>query len=231
MCFVVFVFNGGLGLVSLWLYMGVFGFQCLVLFNVVDDGVVFYDIVENVYFIFDVVDLVFIDLVGIGWSWMLGEGEISDYWGVIEDVESLVIFICQWLVDYQCWNFFKYLLGESYGMLCIGVLLNELEGGYIDVVINGVVLIFIVVDFCYDDILLGNDVGYVGLMLGFVVIVWYYGKVDQSCWNGDLEVFLVDVCIFVIEEYMLVLLYGVWLDEVCCVCIVSELLDYIGLFE
>ncbi|MBO6847434.1 MAG: peptidase S10 [Maricaulis sp.] len=228
---VAFVFNGGPGSASLWLHMGVFGPQRLALPNAVDDGAAPYDIVENAYSILDVADLVFIDPVGTGWSRTLGEGETSDYWGVTEDAESLATFIRQWLADHQRWNSPKYLLGESYGTLRIGALLNELEGGYTDVAINGVALISTVVDFRYDDTSPGNDVGYVGLMPGFAATAWYHGKVDQSRWNGDLEAFLADARTFAIEEYMPALLHGVWLDEARRARIVSELSDYIGLSE
>ncbi len=228
---VAFVFNGGPGSASLWLHMGVFGPQRLALPNAVDDGAAPYDIVENAYSILDVADLVFVDPVGTGWSRTLGEGETSDYWGVTEDAESLATFIRQWLADHQRWNSPKYLLGESYGTLRIGALLNELEGGYTDVAINGVALISTVVDFRYDDTSPGNDVGYVGLMPGFAATAWYHGKVDQSRWNGDLEAFLADARTFAIEEYMPALLHGVWLDEARRARIVSELSDYIGLSE
>jgi len=228
---VAFVFNGGPGSASLWLHMGVFGPQRLALPDALDDGAAPFDIVENVHSILDVADLVFVDPVGTGWSRTLGEGQTSDYWGVTEDAESLATFIRQWLADHQRWNSPKYLLGESYGTLRIGALLNELEGGYTDVAINGVALISTVVDFRYDDTSPGNDVGYVGLMPGFAATAWYHGKVDQSRWNGNLEAFLADAREFAIEEYMPALLYGVMLDETRRARIVAELSDYIGLSE
>lgn len=228
---VAFVFNGGPGSASLWLHMGVFGPQRLALPDAMDDGAAPFDVVENVHSILDVADLVFVDPVGTGWSRTLGEGETSDYWGVTEDAESLATFIRQWLADNQRWNSPKYLLGESYGTLRIGALLNELEGGYTDVAINGVALISTVVDFRYDDTSPGNDIGYVGLMPGFAATAWYHGKVDQARWNGDLEAFLADARTFAIEEYMPALLYGVMLDEDRRARIVAELSDYIGLSE
>ena len=228
---VAFVFNGGPGSASLWLHMGVFGPQRLALPDAMDDGAAPFDVVENVHSILDVADLVFVDPVGTGWSRTLGEGETSDYWGVTEDAESLATFIRQWLADNQRWNSPKYLLGESYGTLRIGALLNELEGGYTDVAINGVALISTVVDFRYDDTSPGNDIGYVGLMPGFAATAWYHGKVDQARWNGDLEAFLADARTFAIEEYMPALLYGVMLDQERRARIVAELSDYIGLSE
>lgn len=228
---VAFVFNGGPGSASLWLHMGVFGPQRLALPNAVDDGAAPYDVVENIHSILDVADLVFVDPVGTGWSRALGDSEPNEFWGVTEDAESLAAFIRLWLAENRRWNSPKYLLGESYGTLRIGALLNELEGGYTDVAINGVALISTVLDFRYDDTAPGNDIGYVGLMPGFAATAWYHGKVDRSAWNDDLEAFLADARTFAIEEYMPALLHGVMLPADRRARVVAELSRYTGLSE
>lgn len=228
---VAFVFNGGPGSASLWLHMGVFGPQRLALPNAVDDGAAPYDVVENVHSILDVADLVFVDPVGTGWSRALGETEPSEFWGVNEDAESLAAFIRLWLSENRRWNSPKYLLGESYGTLRIGALLNELEGGYTDVAINGVALISTVLDFRYDDTSPGNDIGYVGLMPGFAATAWYHNKVDRSAWNNDIEAFLADAREFAIEEYMPALMYGVTLDANRQASVISGLASFTGLSE
>jgi len=229
---VAFVFNGGPGSASLWLHMGVFGPQRIQLpQGPGDDGAAPYEIVENLYSILDVADLVFVDPVGTGWSRPLGEAEGADFWGVTRDAESLAQFIRIWLAENQRWNSPKYLLGESYGTLRIGALLNELEGGYTDVGINGVALISTVLDFRYDDTSPGNDVGYVGLMPGLAATAWYHGKVDRDRWHGELSLFLGDAREWAVEEYMPALLHGVTLDETRRARVISELSDYIGLSE
>jgi carboxypeptidase C (cathepsin A) len=228
---VAFVFNGGPGSASLWLHMGVFGPQRIALPNAADDGAAPYNMVENVHSILDVADLVFVDPVGTGWSRALGESGGDDFWGVNEDAESLAQFIRIWLTENRRWNSPKYLLGESYGTLRIGALLNQLEGGYTDVAINGVALISTVLDFRYDDTSEGNDVGYVGLMPGFAATAWYHGKVDRSAWNNDIEAFLDEARTFAIEEYMPALMHGVALDAQRQARIIGELSRFTGLSE
>ena len=228
---VAFVFNGGPGSASRWLHMGVFGPQRLVLPDVGDDGAAPYDVVENVYSILDVADLVFVDPVGTGWSRPLGESSGDDFWGVNEDAESLAQFIRIWLSENQRWNSPKYLLGESYGTLRIGSLLNQLEGSFTDVAINGVALISTVLDFRYDDTSEGNDIGYVGLMPGFAATAWYHGKVDRSQWNGEIETFLAAARTFAIEEYMPALMYGVDIDPGREARVIAELSRFTGLSE
>lgn len=228
---VAFVFNGGPGSASLWLHMGVFGPQRLVLPDVQDDGAAPYDVVENIYSILDVADLVFVDPVGTGWSRPLGDHEGSEFWGVDEDAESLAAFMRMWLSEHQRWNSPKFLLGESYGTLRIGALLNQLEGGFTDVSINGVALISTVLDFRFDDTSDGNDVGYVGLMPGFAATAWYHGRVDRSAWDNDINTFLDAARTFAIEEYMPALMHGVTLPAERKARIVSELSQFTGLSE
>lgn len=228
---VAFVFNGGPGSASLWLHMGVFGPQRLVLPDVQDDGAAPYDIVENTYSILDVADLVFVDPVGTGWSRALGEHEGSEFWGVDEDAESLAAFMRMWLSEHQRWNSPKFLLGESYGTMRIGALLNQLEGGFTDVSINGIALISTVLDFRFDDTSNGNDVGFVGLMPGFAATAWYHGRVDRSIWDNDINTFLDAARTFAIEEYMPALMYGVSLPAERKARIVHELSQFTGLSE
>lgn len=228
---VAFVFNGGPGSASLWLHMGVFGPQRLVLPNAADDGAAPYEVVENAYSILDVADLVFVDPVGTGWSKSLGETEEDSFWGVNEDAESLDQFIRIWLTENQRWNSPKYLLGESYGTLRIGSLLNQLEGSFNDVAINGIALISTVLDFRYDDTSEGNDIGYVGLLPGFAATAWYHNRIDRSAWNGDIEAFIDEARTFAIEEYMPALMYGVTLPEERQARVIGELSRFTGLSE
>jgi len=228
---VAFVFNGGPGSASLWLHMGVFGPQRLVLPDAGDDGAAPFDMVENTVSILDVADLVFVDPVGTGWSRALGESSGDDFWGVNEDGESLAQFIRIWLSEHQRWNSPKYLLGESYGTLRIGSLLNQLEGGYTDVAINGVALISTVLDFRFDDTSNGNDIGYVGLMPGYAATAWYHGKIDRSAWNDDIEAFLAAAREFAIDDYMPALMRGVTLDPAREAEVIGQLSAFTGLSE
>ena len=228
---VAFVFNGGPGSASLWLHMGVFGPQRVVLPDVQDDGAAPYEMVENTYSILDVADLVFVDPVGTGWSRPLGEHEGSEFWGVDEDAESLAAFMRMWLSEHQRWNSPKFLLGESYGTMRIGALLNELEGGFTDVSINGIALISTVLDFRFDDTSNGNDVGFVGLVPGFAATAWYHGRVDRSAWDDDFDAFLDAAREFAIEEYMPALMHGVSLPAERKARVVRELSQFTGLSE
>lgn len=229
---VAFVFNGGPGSASLWLHMGVIGpYRVVLPSDARDDGAAPFDVVPNPHSLIDVADLVFIDPVGTGWSRTLGETPASEFWGVREDAQSLSAFIRQWLTEHRRWNSPKYLFGESYGTTRIAALLQELEGGWTDVAINGVGLISSILDFRYAATDAGNDIGHVGLFPTYAATGWYHGRVDREPWGGDIEAFLDEVREFALSEYLPALARGSTLGAAEEARIAAALARYTGLSE
>lgn len=229
---VAFIYNGGPGSASLWLHMGVFGPKRLHLPDGPDDdGAPPYEVTPNAQSILDVADLVFIDPVGTGWSKALGETKPDDFWGVSEDAASLREFIRRWLVAHQRWNSPKYLIGESYGTTRSGALINELENGWTDIAVNGIVLISSVLNFSLDATDPGNDIGYVGLLPGYAAAAWYHEKVDRSQWSGDLQRFLAEARAFATDDYMPALLKGQLLGADARQQIIARMASFTGLSE
>jgi carboxypeptidase C (cathepsin A) len=139
----------------------------------------------------------------------LGETDpAEEFWGVDEDAASVAEFIRRWLVEHQRWNSPKYLLGESYGTTRIGALMRQLEAGWNDVSINGVVLISVVLDFRMDATDPGNDIGYIGLFPGYAAPPGIMRRVDRSAWNNDYDAFLEDARDFATDEYLPALVRG-----------------------
>lgn len=230
---VAFVFNGGPGSASLWLHMGVFGPQRVVLpSNAEDDGAAPFDIRENPETLLDEADLVFIDPVGTGWSEALGDTDATEeFWGVDEDAASIAQFMRRWLAENQRWNSPKYLIGESYGTTRIGALMRQLEAGWNDVAINGVVLVSVVLDFKMDHTAPGNDLGYVGLFPGYAATGWYHETVDRSAWNGDYDAFLQDARDFAVDTYLPALVRGHTLPDAERAAVIARYSDFTGLSQ
>jgi carboxypeptidase C (cathepsin A) len=206
---VAFIFNGGPGSASLWLHMGVFGPQRVVLpSEAADDGAAPYDVRDNPETLLDRADLVFIDPVGTGWSRTLGETEGSAFWGVNEDAEAISQFIRRWLAEHRRWNSPKYLIGESYGTTRIGALMRQLELGWNDVSINGVVLVSTILDFSLNRTNAGNEIAFAAAIPGFAATAWYHDRVDQAAWGGDRARFLDEVRSFASDEYLPAILRG-----------------------
>ncbi len=206
---VAFIFNGGPGSASLWLHMGVFGPQRVVLpSDAEDDGAAPYDVRENPETLLDRADLVFIDPVGTGWSRTLGDTEGSQFWGVNEDAEAISQFIRRWLAEHRRWNSPKYLIGESYGTTRIGALMRQMELGWNDVSINGVVLVSTILDFSLNRTNAGNEIAFAAAIPGFAATAWYHDRVDQAAWGGDRERFLDEARAFAGDEYLPAILRG-----------------------
>lgn len=230
---VAFIFNGGPGSASLWLHMGVFGPKRVVLpSNAEDDGAAPFDIRENPESLIDEADMVFIDPVGTGWSRALGETDPTEaFWGVDEDAASIAEFIRRWLAENRRWNSPKYLIGESYGTTRIGALMRQLEAGWNDVSINGVVLVSVVLDFSLDHTAPGNDIGFIGLFPGYAATGWYHETVDRSAWNNDYDAFLQDARDFAVDELLPALVRGHTLPASDRAAIIRRYSELTGLSE
>ncbi len=178
---VTFLFNGGPGSASLWLQLGAFGPKRVdIPGDATDDGAPPYPILDNPDALLDVTDLVFIDPVGTGFSRAIGDTDPADYWGVTKDAKSVAAVIRQWLADNGRWNSPKFLGGESYGTTRSAAVVNELEGSYNDVALNGVILISTVLDFGAGAETEGAELGYITTLPSMAVTALYHGKAEGA---------------------------------------------------
>ncbi|PHS28415.1 MAG: peptidase S10 [Robiginitomaculum sp.] len=227
---VLFIFNGGPGSASIWLHMGVFGPRRVALpQGGKDDGAPPYDIEDNPYTLLDIADLVFIDPVGTGWSRALGDQDPKDYWGVKEDARSLAEFIRLWVTRNKRWNSPKYLAGESYGTTRAAALTKELQGGWTDMGLNGVMLISSILDFQTARFGPGNDTPHIAYLPTMAATAWYHNKVDRAAWNNDQQAFLSEVKAFALDKYAPALLRGSSMAKEKQAAIIETLSRYIGL--
>lgn len=178
---VTFLFNGGPGSGSLWLQMGAFGPKRVAIpSDARDDGAPPYPILDNPDSLLDVTDLVFIDPVGTGFSHTVGDTKGEDYWGVTKDAKSVAAVIRKWLDENGRWNSPKFLGGESYGTTRSAAVVNELEGSYNDVALNGVILISTVLDFGAGAETEGAELGYITTLPSMAVTALYHGKASAA---------------------------------------------------
>ncbi|WP_417450834.1 S10 family peptidase [Kordiimonas sp.] len=225
---VFFIFNGGPGSASLWLHLGVYGPKRVVLpSDAVDDGAAPYRLEDNPLSILDAADMVFIDPVGTGYSRAIGKGEGKDFWGIENDAKSIAEFIRLWLVKNKRWNSPKYLSGESYGTTRAAALMEELQGGWSDIAMNGIVFISSILDFQTARYQPGNDTPYISYLPTMAATAWYHGKVDRA--GRTLEGFLDEVRAFTLGDYASALLQGNRLSQAAFDDIAARLAGYTGL--
>jgi carboxypeptidase C (cathepsin A) len=204
---VTFLFNGGPGSGSLWLHMGAFGPKRVAIpSDARDDGGPPYPLADNPDSLLDVTDIVFIDPVGTGFSHALGKTEAKEYWGVTKDARSIAEFIRIWLNRNGRWNSPKYLGGESYGTTRSAAVVNELEGSYNDVSLNGILLISTILDFGAQAEVPGNEMPYVLALPSMAATAWYHNKVADR--PADVASFVAEARAFATGDYMTALLKG-----------------------
>ncbi|HEY7810403.1 MAG TPA: peptidase S10 [Allosphingosinicella sp.] len=204
---VTFLFNGGPGSGSVWLHMGAFGPKRVAIpSDARDDGAPPFPIVDNPDSLLDVTDIVFIDPVGTGFSHALGKTDPKDYWGVTADAKSVAEFIRLWLNDNGRWNSPKFLGGESYGTTRSAAVVNELEGRFNDVSLNGVILISTILDFGAQANVPGNELPYVLYLPSMAAAAHHHGKAPADA--GSVESFVDEARRFAIGDYASALLQG-----------------------
>ena len=224
---VFFIFNGGPGSSSVWLHMGVYGpKRAAIPSDAQDDGAAPFRLIDNPQSILDIADMVFIDPVGTGYSKTIGAGDGKDFWGVEKDAKSVAEFIRLWLNKYNRWNSPKYLSGESYGTTRAAALLRELQSGWTDIAVNGVVMISSILDFQTARYHPGNDSPYLSYLPTMAATAWYHGKVEKR--GRTLTSFLEEVRGFTLGAYASALLQGNRLSEEAFDQIASQLAAYTG---
>lgn len=226
---VTFLFNGGPGSGSVWLHMGAFGPKRVVIpSDARDDGAPPYRLIDNPASLLDVTDIVFIDPVGTGFSRALGKTDPNDYYGISKDARSIAQFIRLWLGENGRWNSPKYLGGESYGTTRSAAVVNELEGAYNDVSLNGIILISTILDFAMRAETPGNEMAYVVTVPSMAAAAQFHGKVPDA---PDVATFVEQARQFAIGPYVTALLKGNGLKGEERTAIRRQLAHFTGLSE
>lgn len=131
---VSFFFNGGPGAASVYLNFGVAGPK-IIKPRIDKRNFILPDATQlsnNSHSWLDRSDLVFIDPIGTGFSYVVLNKEekeskiLKKFWGFHEDLQSLSHFIRLWVTDNNRWLSPKILVGESYGGLRAGALAKYL---------------------------------------------------------------------------------------------------------
>lgn len=226
---ITFLYNGGPGSGSLWLHMGAFGPKRVVLPDGKDDGAPPYPVVDNPESLLDVTDLVFIDPVGTGFSHTLGGKDPKDYWGVSSDAKSIAEFIRIWLNENGRWASPKYIGGESYGTTRSVALINELEGSYNDVAVNGIILISTILDFGATAEAQGNEMPYILNLPSMATTAWYHRKIANP--PASAAEIAAQARAFAIGPYAAALLKGNQLGAEERASVRAELARFTGLSE
>ena len=225
---VTFVFNGGPGSASVWLHFGMFGPELVKISSdaTEDDGAAPYKLVKNETGLLDLTDLVFIDPVGTGYSHVIGKGKVQDYWGLVEDANSIAKFMRQWITENNRWFSPKYIAGESFGTTRAVAVANTLEGSGQNMALNGLILISQALDYEGSTSIPGNITSFITYLPSMAATAWYHKKAGQG---KTLEAFVQECRDFTYNTYAPALYKGNLLSETEKNEIAEKLSYFIGL--
>lgn len=209
---VTFVWNGGPGSSSMWLHVGTYGPQrVMVPSDASHGGAPPYSLVDSAETILDVTDLVFVDPVGTGFSRALGEHESSEFWGLNEDARSMAEFIQTWITDHGRWNSPRFLLGESYGTTRAAAVAKILEDDLM-ISLNGIVFVSQALDYQGSTpYVRDNLIAHITYLPTMAAAAWYHDKVSPR--PANLETFLADARKFATDELLPALFVGNTLND------------------
>ena len=210
---ITFLYNGGPGSATMYLHMGAFGPERLVLPQDSEhqEGAP-YQVVPNEYSLLDASDLVFIDAPGTGFSRIYGREAAKDFYGTDPDAHAFDRFIRRFLSKYNRWNSPKYLFGESYGTTRTAILTNLLQR---NLDLNGSIFLSQILSFDSSadspQENPGTDNGYFLALPSMAATAWYHHRVPSQ--PAELEPFLKTVEQYALGPYAAALLQGSELPE------------------
>jgi carboxypeptidase C (cathepsin A) len=224
---ITFSFNGGPGSSSVWLHMGVLGPRRVVLTDEGEMPPPPFKLTDNQYSILDETDLVFIDPMSTGFSRPV-EGEKSAEWHTFsKDIASVGDFIRLYATRYHRWLSPKFLAGESYGTTRAAGLSGYLQNRH-GMLLNGLMLISVVLDFTTIDFNHNNDLPYILFLPAYAATAWYHGKLS---FKAPLQTVIKEADEFAKGEYASALLKGAALTPEERESVVEKLSRYTGISQ
>ena len=127
-----------------------------------------------------------IDPVGTGLSHAVGKAKDKDFWGVDQDIKEVSGFIKTFITQNDRWNSPKYILGESYGTLRSGGVVNYLQER-MSIAVNGVILVSSILNYSTQIFTDGSDIPYITFLPTYAATAWYHNKIANK--PADLTAF------------------------------------------
>jgi len=220
---VTFFYNGGPGSSSVWLHMGSFAPMRVKTANPEYIRPAPYVFTPNPDTLLDKTDLVFIDMIGAGYSRPVGDAKGKDFWGVDEDADAFARTIIRWTTKNSRWTSPKFLFGESYGTTRSAALAYQLQDR--GLALNGVILLSSILNYGIEQS--GYDQTYISYLPSYAAAAWYHQKLANR--PADLPPFLEQVRAFAQGPYAQALAKGQNLTPAEIDAIADQVAAYTGL--
>ena len=227
---ITFVFNGGPGAAAIWLHIGTAGPKVI---QMNDEGYPDrppYRLIDNKTTWLTHTDLVFIDPVGTGFSRPADGVKGEEFFGVQQDIDSVSDFIRLYLSRGGRWASPKFVAGESYGTTRAALLSRHLQDRF-GIIVNGVILISVVLDFQTIRTGEGNEMPFFTFFPSYTAAAWYHKKLSGDLASADLSKTLKEVEKWVTDTYIPALAKGRALPAEQRKQIVATMAKYTGLSD
>ncbi|MPT47522.1 MAG: peptidase S10 [Sphingobium sp.] len=197
-----FLNNGGPGSASLWLNIGGFGPKRAPTATPKSTPPAPYVSQDNPFSILDKSDLIFLDAIGTGYSRMIGDAPVDEFWGTDEDIDSFARGITRYISKYDRWNSPRFLFGESYGTTRSAGLVYKLQNQGMD--FNGVIMLSTLLNSGTG--FQGSDIGSITSLPTYAASAWFHKPAIQA--QGSLAEHLQKARTFAMGPYAAALLKG-----------------------
>jgi carboxypeptidase C (cathepsin A) len=203
---VLFLFNGGPIVPSMYLHMGSFGPRRVAFPDDIGADAAAAPLVDNAWSLLDVADLVFIDPATTGFSRVAPGKKPEDYFSIVADGQQVAAFIAAWLRDNGRLASPKYVLGESYGTNRAAEVGQQLALLPEPILLDGEVLLGQAVNIIEYSQRPGNILSYVVSLPTLAATAWHHQKVERA--GMTVEQFIATARDFARDEYLPALYLG-----------------------
>lgn len=208
---VMFLFNGGPIVASIWVHLGVFGPQRVAAPSDLDAGLEAYRLIDNPLSPLDAVDLVFIDPADTGFSQRLPGTPANAYHSVTADAQQVAGFIQRWLATHGRLASPVYIMGESYGTVRAPKVIDQLASMPQPVLVDGVFLLGQAVNIVEYSQRPNNIISYAVSLPTLAAAAWYHNKVDRK--GKTFEQFIGEAQRYGATDYLRALFQGADLPD------------------
>ena len=219
---ITFLYNGGPGSPTIWLHMGSFGPVRILTDEPEPVRPAPFEFGPNDMTLLDQTDLVFIDMVGAGYSRPLGETPGSAFWGVDQDADAFTRAIMRYTTRFSRWTSPKYIIGESYGTLRAGAVAFNLENQGLS--LNGVVLLSSIMNYGVRQP--GYAQNYLTLFPTYAATAWYHNAIPNR--SADLETHVQRAREFALGPYASALAKGSMISDAERAEVARRMSEFIG---
>jgi carboxypeptidase C (cathepsin A) len=203
---VMFAFNGGPIIASLFLHIGVMGPKRVDVPEDLKADPSTYQLIDNTYSPLDAVDLVFVDPASTGYSRTLPGTTPQSYYSIVADAQQFTAFIDEWLTRHGRFSSPVYLLGESYGTMRAAEVAAQLTELPHPILPDGVVLLgqaVNIIEYCQRP---QNIISYAVSLPTLAALGWYHHKVDRG--GKTFDEFVAEAWHFAQADYLTALFQG-----------------------